>query len=154
MGIGLLRGDATGSVRGCGYGSRQSGWLCILTVDGDGHMTRRTVVHFVMFVIDDTSNSATADEAVAIDAFNDSLRADGQWVLAGGIASPGESVVVDGRGGEVTVTAGPLHDTSDYVSGFWIVSAEDLHGARELAARGSAACRRRVELRPLLGLAR
>lgn len=111
-------------------------------------------MHFLMFVIDDTSNSATTDETVAIDAFNDSLRADGHWVLAGGIASPGESVVIDGRGGESTLTPGPLHDTSDYVAGFWIVSAEDHKVARELAARGSAACRRRVELRPLLGLAR
>lgn len=111
-------------------------------------------MHFLMFVIDDTSNSATSDETVAIDAFNDSLRAEGHWVLAGGIASPGESVVIDARAGAPIVTPGPVHDTSDYVAGFWIVSADDHELARELATRGSAACRRRVELRPLLGLAR
>lgn len=112
----------------CGHrdGPWRSAWLALSVANGDGDRGRRTTVHFLMFVIDDTSNSATTDETVAIDA----------------------------RGGEPTLMPGPLHDTSDYVAGFWIVSAEDHKIARELATRGSAACRRRVELRPLLGLAR
>jgi hypothetical protein len=35
------------------------------------------------FVVDDTTASATSDEMVSIDAFNDLLRADGPWVCAG-----------------------------------------------------------------------
>ena len=36
---------------------------------------------FIIFVIDDLSESGTPEEMVAIDAFNDSLRAKGQWIL-------------------------------------------------------------------------
>ena len=39
---------------------------------------------FIIFVIDDLSESGTPDEMVSIDAFNDSLRAKGQWIFAGG----------------------------------------------------------------------
>ena len=41
---------------------------------------------FIIFVIDDLSGSATPEELVAIDAFNDSLRAKGHWIFAGGLA--------------------------------------------------------------------
>ncbi|WP_182490142.1 YciI family protein [Microcella alkalica] len=105
-------------------------------------------------VIDDTSGSASADETEAIDAFNDELKADGHWVVAGGISSPEDAVVVDARGEEPIVRPGPLHDTEDYVAGFWLIEASDRETALELATRGSRACNRRVELRPLLGLAR
>jgi len=39
----------------------------------------------------------------------------------------------------------------EYVSGFWLITAPDLDAARVLAAQGSKACNRKVELRPLLG---
>ena len=111
-------------------------------------------MHFLISVIDDTSGSATGDEAAAIDAFNEALEAGGHWVVAGGITTPGEAVVIDARGGEAEVRPGPLHDTRDYVAGFWIIEARDRDAALALATRGSRACNRRVELRPLLGLAR
>jgi hypothetical protein len=110
-------------------------------------------MHFLISVIDDTSGSATGDESVAIDAFNDRLKADGHWVVAGGIAGPDESVIIDGRDAEPEVAPGPLHRATEYLSGFWVIEAPDRESARRLAAQGSAACRRRVELRPLLGLA-
>ena len=47
---------------------------------------------FIIFVIDDMSESGTPDEMVAIDAFNDSLRAKGQWIFAGGLAAPFHSM--------------------------------------------------------------
>ena len=52
---------------------------------------------------------------------------------------------------DVVTTDGPLHESTEFVSGFWIVTAPDLDAARALAAAGSKACNRRVELRPLLG---
>jgi hypothetical protein len=59
-------------------------------------------------VVDDTTASATSDEMVSIDAFNDRLRADGQCVFAGGLgAPPSTATVIDNRGGEVVLPAGP-----------------------------------------------
>jgi hypothetical protein len=110
-------------------------------------------MHFLISVIDDMSESATGDEAEAIEAFNEQLRTEGHWVVAGGIASPAESVVVDGRTSETHIRPGPLHDTQEFVAGFWIVEAAERDTAVSLAEQGSAACSRRVELRPLLGFA-
>ena len=107
-------------------------------------------MRFLVSVIDDTTNSGTAAELVAIDAFNERLVTGGHWVLACGLAAPGASVVVDGRGETATFADGPLHESAEYVSGFWVIEASGLDEARDLAAQGSRACGRRVELRPLL----
>jgi len=39
-------------------------------------------VKFLISVIDDLSGSGTSEEMVAIDAFNDELRANGHWIFA------------------------------------------------------------------------
>jgi hypothetical protein len=98
----------------------------------------------------DRAGSATPDEMTAIDAFNDRLRAEGQWVFAGGLASPDTATVVDSRGGEALFTDGPFLESKEYLAGFWIVEAPDLDVALNLAAEGSKACNRKVEVRPFL----
>ena len=101
-------------------------------------------------VIDTGTGTATAGEMAAITAFNERLREGGHWVLACGLAAPSEAVVIDGRGSPALVTEGPLHESAEFVSGLWIVEAPDLDRARALAVEASAACNRRVELRPML----
>jgi hypothetical protein len=101
-------------------------------------------------VIDDTAGLATAEEDAAIDVFNDRLKADGNWVFAGGLGSPGTATVIDNRRDEPMVTDGPFLESKEYVAGFWIIEAPDLDVALKLAADGSRACNRRVEVRPFL----
>ena len=108
-------------------------------------------MRFLISVIDDRTGSATAEEMAAIDVFNDRLVADGHWVLACGLAAPDTALVIDGRPVEPVISEGPLVQSPDYVSGFWIVEASDRQTAQELAAQGSRACNRVVELRALLG---
>ena len=108
-------------------------------------------MRYVIFVIDDTSNSASGNEMTAIDAFNDSLRANGHWVIAVGIAAPSDATLIDNRGGKGESTDASLFTSTDYYSGLWIIEAETPVIAARLAAEGSKACNRRVELRPLLG---
>ncbi len=108
-------------------------------------------MRFVISVIDSETDSGSSDEMAAIDAFNARLHSAGQLIMAEGLASPRASTVVDNRGGVGIVTPGPLHDTEQYVSGFWIVEAPDRDAALELAAEGSRACNRVVELRPFFG---
>ena len=111
---------------------------------------------FLISVIDTATNTGSGDEIAAIDEFNDSLVANGHWIFAGGLSSPREAVRFDNRNGEAVTIDGPLHDPGtdtegEYVSGFWLIQAADIDTARELAAQGSRACNRKVELRPLLG---
>lgn len=108
------------------------------------------MAQYVMSVLDDTPGSATTEEMVEIDAFNDRITAAGHWVFAGGLAAPEASTVVDGRGGEPVFTDGPYLESKEFIAGFWIVEAEDLDVALRLAAEGSRCCNRRVELRPIL----
>jgi hypothetical protein len=105
---------------------------------------------YLMAVLDDTPNSATEEEMVAITAYNERLKADGHWVFAAGLASPTTATVVDGRGEEAVFTDGPYLESKEFIGGFWIIQAPDLDVALRLAAEGSKHCNRRVELRPLL----
>ena len=105
---------------------------------------------FIIFVIDDLSGSGTPDEMVAIDAFNDSLRVNGHWIFAGGLAAPVHANVIDNRNDSNITTGKPLFDTKENYSGFWLIQVNDDETAKRLAYEGSKACHRRVELRPLL----
>jgi hypothetical protein len=86
----------------------------------------------------------------AIDVFNDRLQAEGHWVFAGGLGSPSTAAVIDSRGGEAVFTDGPFLESKEYLAGFWIMEAADLDVALKLAAEGSKACNRKVEVRPFL----
>jgi len=105
---------------------------------------------YLVSVIDDTAGSATPTEMAAIDAFNDRLEADGHWVFAAGLGSPSTATVIDNRDGEAVFTDGPFLESKEYVGGFWVMEAPDLDVALKLAAEGSRACNRKVEVRPFL----
>jgi hypothetical protein len=107
-------------------------------------------MQYLVSVIHDQQGLATSDEMAAIDAFNEQLRANGHWVFAGGLASPSNATVVDNRTGEAIISDGPFVETKEYLAGFWIIEAPDLDVALKLAAEGSKACNRKVEVRPFL----
>jgi hypothetical protein len=109
------------------------------------------LAQYLISVLHDTSDLATAEEMAAIDGFNEQLVADGYWVFAGGLASPSTATVVDGRDGQPMFTDGPYLESKEYIIGFWIIEAPDLDVALRLAAEGSQSCNRRVEVRPFLG---
>ena len=107
-------------------------------------------MQYLVSVINDTDGLATPDEDAAIDVFNDRLKAEGHWVFAGGLGSPSSATVIDNRGGEAMFTDGPFLESKEYLAGFWIIEAADLDVALKLAAEGSKACNRKVEVRPFL----
>ena len=92
-------------------------------------------MRFLIAVIDTQVNTGTPEEAVTIDAFNEKLKSDGHWIMGAGLDTA-----------KIIVTA-----EGEYMSGFWIIQAESLEKAQDLAAQGSIACNRKVELRPFLG---
>ena len=51
----------------------------------------------------------------------------------------------------ISVIDAATNAAHQHISGFWLIQAPDIATARELAAEGSRACNRKVELRPLLG---
>jgi hypothetical protein len=110
------------------------------------------VMRFLINVIESIDSPVHSEQEIdAIDAFNDEMVAAGQRVIAVGIASPDNSLQIDNRDGQVKYIKESLTDSSEYVSGVWIIDVPNQEIALELAVRGSKACNRRVELRPLLG---
>jgi hypothetical protein len=106
-------------------------------------------VKFLISVIDNLSNSGTREEMQAIDAFNDQLRANEQWIFAWGLQNPQRATVIDNRNGVNKETGKPLFAANEHFSGFWVVEASDSETAKKLAYEASKACNRKVELRPL-----
>ena len=107
-------------------------------------------MQYLLSVITDGNDVATAEEAAAIDVFNEGMQKDGHWVFAAGLAGPDNTTVVDNRGAAALVTDGPFVESKEYLIGFWIVEAPDLDVALKLAHGGSMACNRRIEVRPIL----
>jgi hypothetical protein len=105
-------------------------------------------MQYLVSVLNDSADLATPDEQAAISAFDDRLRAEGNWVFAGGLASPDAATVIDNRGAEAMITDGPFLESKEFLVGFWIIEAPDLDVALALAAEGSKACHRKVEVRP------
>jgi hypothetical protein len=107
-------------------------------------------MQYLVSVIHDSADLATPAEMAAIDVFNDRLIAEGHWVFAGGLAGPSSSAVIDNRGEQPLFTDGPFVESKEYLVGFWVMQAADLDVALKLAAEGSKACNRKVEVRPFL----
>ena len=110
-----------------------------------------TLKRFLIGVIDDGSVIYGPEIMEAIDAFNDKLRANNHWIFAWGLHAPERSHVIDNRNDLGLDTQGPLvpyKHGNEFISGVWIIEAQSEENARQLAAEGSKACNRKVELRP------
>jgi hypothetical protein len=105
------------------------------------------------YATDEEMQQAFAD----VDKFNQEIQASGNWVFAGGLHPANTATVVradKGAGGEVSsvvTTDGPFAETKEQIGGFWVIEAKDLDEALAIAARGSAACKGAVEVRPFQG---
>ena len=107
-------------------------------------------MQYLFSVIADEANTGTQEEMDAVDVFNDRIQAEGYWVFAGGLGGPDTATVIDNTDAEPIVTDGPFVETKEFLAGFWIIEAPDLDVALKLAAEGSKACNRKVEVRPFL----
>lgn len=81
--------------------------------------------------------------------FNDKLQEQGYFVFADGLDAAKTATVVDGQGDKPIITDGPYVEAKEYIAGFWIIDVPDLDVALKLAAEASAACRGKVEVRPM-----
>ena len=107
-------------------------------------------MQYLVSVIDDKRNPGSTDTQPAISAFNQRLIAEGYWVFAGGLADTDAATVIDNRGEQAMLSDGPFVESKEYLAGFWIIEAGDLDVALGLAAEGSRACTRKIEVRPFL----
>lgn len=108
-------------------------------------------MRYIIFVIDNQTEPANGNEMAAIDAFNEMLEANGHWITAAGINHGEAATLIDNRADAGQSHTGSLQTTPEHYSGFWLINAANKDEALRLAAAGSKACNRKVELRPYLG---
>ena len=108
-------------------------------------------MRFIIFVIDGPGNPASANEMEEIDAFNEKLQVNKNWITAAGIAGSPKTRLIDNRDGKNEIIEGTLVSGDQNYSGFWLIEASTEDEATTLALEGSKACNRQVEIRPYLG---
>ena len=109
-----------------------------------------------VYMVEGVEPYATTEEMeqafADVDKFNQEIQASGHWVFAGGLHPANTATVVRAdKSGDVVTTDGPFAETKEQIGGFWVIEAKDLDEALAIAARGSAACKGAVEVRPFQG---
>jgi hypothetical protein len=69
-------------------------------------------------------------------------------VFAGGLHPVDTATVVATVGDDVLLTDGPFAESKEHLGGFWVIKADDLDTALDLARQASTACMAPVEVRP------
>jgi hypothetical protein len=80
-------------------------------------------------------------------AFNEKLQQQGRMIFGGGLMPPTQARVVKSEGGKVSLRDGPFAESKELLGGFWILKAQDMETALQVAAEASVACQGPVEVR-------
>ena len=97
-----------------------------------------------------TENEVAAHFA-AMAAFQQELKASGEFVAAFGLAGPDQTRVVELRGGLPVVSDGPYAEAKEVLAGFAVIEVDGHDRAVELTGRFAEIVGTRVELRPVEG---
>ena len=80
--------------------------------------------------------------------FNDGLRATGNFIVAEALAPAQDTKTLSTRTGKVHITDGPFTEAKEVVAGFYLIEAETLDQATEIASRIPSAGLGTIEVRP------
>jgi hypothetical protein len=83
-------------------------------------------------------------------AFTNAIRESGNYVDGAPLQPTSTATAVRVRGGEQLVTDGPFAETKEQLGGFYLVEAENVDEAIELAARIPGARYGTIEVRPVM----
>ena len=82
-------------------------------------------------------------------AFGEGLRESGRWIAAEALQSVHTATTVRVRNGKASVTDGPFAETKEQLAGFYLVDAENLDTAIQIAAKIPPAREGTIEVRPV-----
>ena len=103
---------------------------------------------FVCLVYGEENLMATVPDAECL-ANGNALKAAGHYVAAEALQPVNRAVTVRVRQGAVSITDGPFAETKEQLAGFYLIDAEDLDEAAQLAARIPPARIGGIEVRPV-----
>ena len=79
----------------------------------------------------------------------DSLRESGRLLATHALQSTATAVTVRVRNGGVSVTDGPFIETKEHIGGYFLIEAQDLEEAIQVASRWPSARIGSIEVRPV-----
>jgi hypothetical protein len=79
---------------------------------------------------------------------NDDLRKSGYFIEAEALEAASATTCVRVRRGKTSVVDGPYTETKEHVAGFYLIKADDLDEAIQIASRIPSAALGTVEVRP------
>jgi hypothetical protein len=111
--------------------------------------------YMFLIYLDENSLSETEREQCYAEsaAYANELQASGKRVSAAPLHPTLTARSVRNRGGEPVVTDGPFAETKEHLGGFFLVDAQDLDEAVEIAGKIPAGRWGTVEVRPVLQIA-
>ena len=83
-------------------------------------------------------------------AFGDGIRQKGKFVAAEALQPTQTATTVRVRNGKISTTDGPFVETKEQLGGFYLIEAEDLNEAIQIAAKIPSARFGGVEVRPVV----
>ena len=81
-------------------------------------------------------------------AYDEELKASGNFIAASALRPPSEAVTIRARGADLSMTDGPFAETREHLGGFILVEARDLNDAIRIAAGIPVGQYGRIEVRP------
>jgi hypothetical protein len=84
-----------------------------------------------------------------VHAYNDELRQKGKLIGAQALDSVETATTVRVRNGKITTTDGPFAETKEQLGGFFMIDAQDLNEAIQIASRLVGARLGSIEVRPV-----
>lgn len=82
-------------------------------------------------------------------ACGDALRKRGVLVAAEALQPVATAATVRLRNGKLSITDGPFTETKEHLAGFYLIEADDLNGAVQLAAKIPPVREGSIEVRPV-----
>jgi hypothetical protein len=80
--------------------------------------------------------------------FNDGLRSTGNFIAAEALAPAPATKTLTRRGGRLHVIDGPFTEAKEVVAGFYLIDADTVEQATEIASRIPSAALGAIEVRP------
>jgi hypothetical protein len=85
-------------------------------------------------------------------AFGDSLRKSGRYLTGEALQPVQTATTVKVRNGKVSITDGPFAETKEQLAGFYLIDAENLDEAIQIASKIPPARVGSIEVRPVRAL--
>lgn len=106
-------------------------------------------MEYMLFVCTDSTAPAYDQSDDDVAEWVADLESRGQHLHGDRMRPPVDATTVTVRGGELSVSAGPFAETTEWIAGYDVIECEDLDEAIAIAARHSMARYGQIEIRPM-----